>query len=50
MEEKLNNIHQYRNCLINSLYYQLKGGDWGAAIGGNMATLFPENVLGNKSC
>jgi hypothetical protein len=35
---------------IIDLFTLLKGGDWGALIGTDMAAFFPENVLGNNGC
>jgi hypothetical protein len=35
--------------LISLIFPSQTGGDWGSLIGVNMATLFPENVLGEYS-
>lgn len=37
-----------RNKLLHNAekFRSFAGGDWGSIIGANMATLFPENVLG----
>lgn len=41
----LNNLMQR----IGSQQYYIHGGDWGAIIGSQMATLFPKNILGYHS-
>lgn len=41
----------FRNLMISLGYdkFLVQGGDWGALIGSNLATLFPENVIGLHS-
>lgn len=41
----------FRNLMISLGYNQflVQGGDWGSLIGGTLATLFPENVIGFHS-
>lgn len=41
----------FRNLMVKLGYnrFLIQGGDWGSIIGSNMATLFPENVIGYHS-
>lgn len=40
-------LDTFFDVIFQSLFL---GGDWGAFIGSHMATLYPENVLGEFSC
>lgn len=41
----------FRNLMVSLGYnrFLVQGGDWGSLIGGSLATLFPENVIGYHS-